>query len=96
MATYSLTATTLEDAANQMTAISGRINTFLQELQTGTMRAILEWESVARDEFDQQRNLWANGAKEMTQQAAVAQSHLSQILQEYAAAEAAGQKIWSR
>ena len=60
------------------------------------MRAIIEWESVARDEFDSQRAIWAQGASDMTVQAANAQAALQNIIQEYGNGETAGQKIWAR
>jgi uncharacterized protein YukE len=96
MATYSLTFATLEDAASQMNQISQQINQFLQELQTGTMQAILEWESVARDEFDSQRAIWAKGAADMTVQAQQAQAALNNIISTYGDGERAGQKLWAR
>lgn len=96
MATYSLTFSELETAAGDMSRISSQINDFLQQLQTGTLQAITEWESGARDEFDSQRSIWANAASDMTVQAANAQAALSNIITEYGNGETTGIKIWSR
>jgi uncharacterized protein YukE len=96
MATYSLTFSELETAAGDMSRISSQINDFLQQLQTGTMKAIVEWESGARDEFDSQRSIWAKAASDMTVQAAHAQAALQNIIAEYANGENVGIKIWAR
>ena len=96
MSTYSLSFSELETAANEMVQIASKINQFLEELQTGTMKAILEWESVARDEFDAQRAVWAQGASDMTVQAQNAKAALDQILAEYQHGEDVGIKIWAR
>ncbi|MBC9730527.1 WXG100 family type VII secretion target [Streptomyces sp. TRM68367] len=96
MSTYSLTFTELENAVTSMGQISQQIEDFLTELQTGTMQAILEWESVARDEFDQQRAVWGQAAKDMATQAVQAQAALDNIVGCYGDGERAGQKIWAR
>jgi WXG100 family type VII secretion target len=96
MATYSLTFGELETAASDMSRISSQISNFLQELQTGTMQSIMEWESVARDEFDSQRSIWAQAAADMTTQAANAQAALQNIITEYQNGENVGIKIWNR
>ncbi|MGW1029002.1 WXG100 family type VII secretion target [Streptomyces sp. NPDC002577] len=96
MADYSLHFDGLEGAVAEMSKISTAINDFLQELQTGTLQAITEWESGARDEFDSQRNVWAQAAADMTTQAANAQNALTEIIGHYADGERAGYTIWNR
>ncbi|MFF4799272.1 WXG100 family type VII secretion target [Streptomyces sp. NPDC001351] len=96
MADYSLQFDGLEQAVTQMGTISRQINDFLQELQTGTMKSIIEWESGARDLFDQQRTIWAQGAADMATQAVNAQNALNQITGHYADGERSGVNIWSR
>ncbi|MGW2525011.1 WXG100 family type VII secretion target [Streptomyces sp. NPDC001617] len=95
-ADYSLHFDGLESATTEMRQISSQIESFLQELQSGTMKAILLWESGARDLFDHQRNLWANGAEDMTRQAQAAQAALNEIIQHYADGERTGVSIWNR
>ncbi|WP_328779549.1 WXG100 family type VII secretion target [Streptomyces canus] len=95
MPDYSLHFDGLDTAAAEMTKISSQINDFLQELQTGTLNSIIEWESGARDEFDGQRNIWANAAADMTTQAANAQTALQAIIGHYADGERAGYGIWN-
>jgi uncharacterized protein YukE len=96
MSTYSLSFAELQVASGDMLRIASQINEFLEELQTGTMKAILEWESVARDEFDSQRVIWAKGASDMTVQAQNAKLALDNILAEYQHGEDVGIKIWAR
>lgn len=96
MSDYSLHFDGLQDAVSQMGTISRQLNQFLEELQTGTLSAIIEWESVARDEFDAQRNVWARGAADMTVQAANAQKSLDTIIANYSAGERAGYGIWNK
>jgi WXG100 family type VII secretion target len=96
MADYSLSFDGLENAVMEMGKISGQIQEFLQELQTGTMKSIIEWESGARDLFDQQRNIWSKGAEDMVTQAAAAQQALNQITGHYADGERSGVHIWNR
>ncbi|WP_405467271.1 WXG100 family type VII secretion target [Streptomyces canus] len=96
MADYSLQFDGLESAVGEISSISTSINNFLEELQTGTMRAIVEWESGARDLFDGQRNVWATAAADMTTQAANAQAALAEIIEHYADGERAGYSIWNR
>ncbi|RPF37997.1 WXG100 family type VII secretion target [Streptomyces sp. TLI_185] len=96
MADYSLQFDGLEQAVTQMGTISRQINDFLQELQSGTMKSIVEWESGARDLFDQQRSIWATGAADMATQAVNAQNALNQITGHYADGERSGVNIWNR
>lgn len=93
---YSLSFSGLEEAVTQMGTISRQINDFLDELQTGTLRSIIEWESGARDLFDQQRNIWAKGAADMTTQAQNAQLALNEIIGHYAHGEQVGTSLWNR
>ena len=93
---YSVQFEPLEEAVTQMGTISKQINDFLEELQTGTLQAITEWESGARDLFDQQRNVWAKAAGDMTVQAANAQTALAGIIAQYAGAERTGVSLWNR
>jgi uncharacterized protein YukE len=95
MATYSVFFSEIETEAGNMSKITAQINNFLQELQTGTMKAIIEWESVAADEFNNQRAIWAQGASDMTVQAANAQTALQNIIAEYAQGENVGVQIWA-
>ena len=94
MADYSLSFAGLENAVSEMNSISKQIEGFLNDLQTGTMKSILEWESGARDLFDQQRQVWEQGANDMVTQAVNAQSALNQIRDHYADGENGGVKIW--
>lgn len=96
MADYSLQFDGLESAVADMGRISTAINDFLQELQTGTMQSIVEWESGARDLFDGQRNVWARAAADMTTQATNAQNALNEIISHYADGERSGYNIWNR
>jgi len=96
MADYSLQFDGLESAVTEMSRISNQINDFLEELQSGTMQAITEWESGARDLFDSQRSVWATAANDMTVQAANAQNSLTQIIGQYADGERSGVNIWNR
>lgn len=96
MADYSLQFDGLDSAVADMGRISQQINDFLQELQTGTLQAITEWESGARDLFDGQRVVWARAAADMTTQAANAQAALTEITGHYADGERAGYNIWNR
>ncbi|KUO05517.1 WXG100 family type VII secretion target [Streptomyces caeruleatus] len=96
MSDYSVQFAPLEDAVMQMGRISAQINDFLGELQNGTMKAIIEWESGARDLFDEQRNIWARAATDMTVQASNAQVSLGKIIAQYAEAERTGVSYWSR
>jgi uncharacterized protein YukE len=96
MADYSLQFDGLETAVSEMGRISTQINNFLEELQSGTLQSIVEWESGARDEFDGQRAVWARAAADMTQQAANAQNALTQIIGTYSNGEQQGMKIWAR
>ena len=96
MADYSLHFDGLEGAVADMSRISTSISDFLEQLQSGTMQAIVEWESGARDLFDNQRNIWATAAADMTTQAANAQNALNAIIGNYADGERAGYTIWNR
>ncbi|QKZ15965.1 WXG100 family type VII secretion target [Streptomyces chartreusis] len=96
MADYSLQFDGLETAVTEMGRISRQLNDFLQELQTGTMQAITEWESGARDLFDGQRAVWSRAAADMNTQATNAQNSLNQIIAQYADGERAGVNIWNR
>lgn len=94
MADYSLSFAGLENAVSEMNRISSQIESFLNELQNGTMKSILEWESGARDLFDQQRAVWEQGANDMVTQAHNAQTALSHIHGHYVDGENGGCKIW--
>ncbi|MEH0581024.1 MULTISPECIES: WXG100 family type VII secretion target [Streptomyces] len=96
MADYSLQFDGLEETVTQMNKIAGEISNFLTELQTGTMQAIMEWESGARDLFDASRTEWARAATDMTTQAQNAQIALSAIIGHYSDGERAGATIWNR
>jgi uncharacterized protein YukE len=96
MADYSLHFDGLEGAVTEMSKISAQLNDFLQELQTGTLQAITEWESGARDLFDGQRNVWARAAADMNTQATNAQAALTEIISHYADGERSGYQIWNR
>ncbi|MFI7499924.1 WXG100 family type VII secretion target [Streptomyces sp. NPDC049687] len=96
MIDYSLEFSGLEEAAGQMVTISRQLSSFLEDLQTGTMKSILNWESGARDLFDSQRNIWAQGAADMTTQADNAAAALRTIIEHYAAGERAGYAMWNK
>lgn len=96
MADYSLQFDGLQQTIGDMDRISTQIADFLSELQTGTMQAIVEWESGARDLFDSQRGEWSQGATDMRDQALKAKIVLNEIMGHYAAGERAGQSIWNR
>ena len=94
--TYSLQFDGLTQAVEEINSISRQINEFLEELQNGTMKAILLWESGARDLFDSQRSVWNAGATDMATQATNAQNALREIMDHYAHGERRGYDIWNR
>jgi uncharacterized protein YukE len=92
--TYSLDFAGLEETVIAIGKISNSINSLLEQLESGTLRAILDWESGAREEFDNHRANWSKAAADMSVQAASAQSALSSITGTYSDGEHAAWKLW--
>lgn len=96
MATYSLSFAGLEETVQQIGTISTQIEDTLTQLNSGTLRAITEWESGARTEFDNTRAVWSQAASDMVTQAHAAQVALNAIIAEYGNGENYGIKLWNR
>lgn len=85
----------LESAATEMLVISAWVKSLNDELAQGTLRAVLDLDSVAKDVFDQRKAEWDEATGDMSVQADEANRALDEILRLYGSGGRLGTQLWA-
>ena len=96
MPTYAVNFATMQTVASEMQMNARQILQMNEELEHGSMQALVEWESPAKDLFDQRRREWIALANEMSRKADQAQALLGEMNGSYASAQNFGVQLWDR
>ena len=96
MTNYTVNLSNVQEVADQMGVLAGKISGALSLLESELQSTLADWTSDARDAYNVAKAKWDAAAAEMPQQAARAQSSLSQIHDAYANAEYQGLGLWDQ
>lgn len=95
MVTYAVNISNVQEVAQEMGLIAGKIQTMVSELNNQQTINLQDWVGQARDAYSHDQAIWNSAASDMSQQASIAQSSLSSITDTYANAEYQGLGLWN-
>jgi WXG100 family type VII secretion target len=96
MTTYTVNMSNVQEVAEQMGVLAGKISDALTNLEGELQSTLAEWTSSARDAYNTCKAKWDAAAAQMATQAVNAQNSLSQIQDQYANAEFQGLGLWGQ
>ncbi|MCZ1007834.1 WXG100 family type VII secretion target [Streptomyces lydicus] len=96
MTTYQVSLEQMSFAEGEMQAIAQKIQQTLDELEANANKSLANWDSAAREAYEQQRLQWKQGAEAMQQQAVKAAQGLNVIGQHYNDGEKYGVNLWEQ
>ena len=96
MVTYAANLSNVQEVADEMQIIAGKINDMVTTLDNQQTVNLAEWVGNAADSYHQAQQIWDAAASDMSVQASNAQNSLSNITNAYANAEAQGLGLWQR
>ncbi|WP_405884601.1 WXG100 family type VII secretion target [Streptomyces sp. NBC_01136] len=96
MPTYTVNMNQVEYVVGEMTAISGKIQAALTELDDSAKVHLSEWTSDARATYDVAKAKWDAAAADMVTQSQNATNSLGHINESYYAGERHGVSLWEQ
>ena len=94
MVTYAANLSNVQEVADEMQVIAGKINDMVTTLDNQQTVNLSEWVGNAADAYHQAQQVWDAAAHDMSVQASNAQNSLSNITNAYANAESQGLGLW--
>jgi len=94
MVTYGGDLPRITNSAQELIAITNKIESTITTLENNAETTLAEWEGAVRDTYKQKKLEWDNAAKQMAAAAKRAGANLDHIGQEYVAMENNGVSMW--
>jgi WXG100 family type VII secretion target len=93
--TYSVRMQDIDASAQELRAVTQRIDAIITELESRTEQNLAQWEGSAREFYRLKKKEWDNAVAQMNASAARAALSLNHINESYHNAERRGQSMWS-